>query len=419
MRRLLAPLTDGVTYLRWTCLILGGALAMPYMMVGTLAVGVLGLSEPGRQDLLSPEPVIFACVLPLIALTGLFLPIRALELTAARGLLGVGIDSPPARPGRTWPERRRTAAWFTLHLGIGAVVAGTTLALVPFAVWLALLPLLGDRLGFLGTPFAAGWSGVWGPAAAAVTLALLVYAAAGAGALLSRLAPALLGPSPADRMAALEERARRLATRNRLARELHDSVGHALSVVTVQAGAAGRVLDRDPEAARTALAAIEESARAALEDLDHVLGVLRAEEDDDARSRSPSRNLDDLPELVRSTGAGVEIAGDLAALPALVSREAYRIVQEALTNAMRHGSGAVRLVAAVRGDLLELEVRNALAERPRRAGGRGIAGMRERVTLLGGGLEAGAVDGEWRVRARLPLRSGEEPASPPARRPAG
>ncbi|MEV8639092.1 histidine kinase [Streptosporangium sp. NPDC051023] len=409
MRRILAPLISPVTYLRWTCLILGGALAMPYMMAGSLAAGMLRPFEERSPGLLSADPIVFAGVLPLIAVTGLFLPIRALELTAARGLLDVVIDPVLERPRRTWAERRRTAAWFTLHLGIGAVAAGTTLAMVPFAIWLFLLPLLGDRLGLYGTGPTAGWSSAWAPVASVVTLALLVYVAAGAGALLSRFAPALLGPSPADRLSALEERARRLATRNRLARELHDSVGHALSVVTVQAGAAGRVLDRDPEAVRKALSAIEESARAALEDLDHVLGLLReGEGGENGPLRGPVRTLDDLAELVRSTGATAEISGDLAVLPALVSREAYRIAQEALTNAIRHGSGAARLAAAVREDHLDLEVRNAVTERAGRSGGRGIPGMRERVTLLGGALEAGISGGEWKVTVRLPLRGGEE-----------
>ncbi|GAA4228921.1 signal transduction histidine kinase [Streptosporangium album] len=406
MRHILAPLTSPSTYLRWTCLILGGALAMPYMMVGTVLSGLLRPPETADYTLLSPQPVVFASVLPLIALTGLFLPVRALELTAARGLLGAEIAPSPSRPGRTWAERRRTAAWFTLHLAVGAVMAGTTLALVPFAAWLSLLPLLGDPLAMFGATLKAGWSSVWGPVAAVVALVLLVYAAAGAGALLARLAPALLGPAPADRLAALEERARHLATRNRLARELHDSVGHALNVVIIQAGAAGRVLDRDPQAARAALSAIEESARSALEDLDHVLGVLREEESD---GRAPARTLADLPELIRSTGATTEITGELVTLPALVSREAYRIVQEALTNAIRHGSGPVRLTAAVHDDHLEVRVRNRIRRRAGRTGGRGVTGMRERVTLLGGQLETGPVDSEWQVTARLPLHGGREP----------
>ena len=114
-----------------------------------------------------------------------------------------------------------------------------------------------------------------------------VYAVAGLGALAATMAPVLLGPSPADRIAALEARERRLAERNRLARELHDSVGHALTATTLQAGAARAVFDSDPEFARRALAAIEEVGRTAMDDLDHVLGVLRDAGDTDRPRRSP------------------------------------------------------------------------------------------------------------------------------------
>ncbi|MBG0831773.1 hypothetical protein HS041_29075 [Planomonospora sp. ID67723] len=381
-------------------------------MAGSVVDGLLRLPDPEGYPLLVRDPVVFTAMLPVIALTGLFLPVRGLELTAARGLLGVEVGPVPPGGKRTWAERRRTSAWFTLHLGIGAVVAGATLALIPFVLWLCLLPLFGDPAGMLGVTFEAGWTSAWGPPAGVVTLVLLIHVVAGAGALLERFAPALLGPSPADRLAALQERARRLAARNRLARELHDSVGHALSVVTVQAGAAGRVLGSDPEMARAALTAIEETTRAALEDLDHVLGVLREETDregagdkdgDEDGGRGPVRTLADLPELIRATGAAAEVTGDLGGLPALVSREAYRILQEALTNAIRHGARPVRLVAAVGDDGLSLDVRNPIGERPGPGGGRGLAGMRERVALLGGRIEARAAGGEWLVTVRLPL----------------
>ncbi|GIH97892.1 sensor histidine kinase [Planobispora siamensis] len=453
-------MTSPATYLRWTCLILGGALAMPYVMAGSVIDGLLRMPDPAGYPLLTRDPLIFSAMLPVIALSGLFLPVRGLELTAARGLLGASVDPPPPAGRRTWAERGRTAAWFTLHLTVGAVMAGVTLAVVPFTIWLCVLPLYGDPFGLMGGRFEAGWATAWGPPAAMVTLLLLVHAVSGAGTLLARLAPALLGPSPADRLAVLEERTRRLAERNRLARELHDSVGHALSVVTLQAGAAGKVLERDPQAARAALTAIEESARAALEDLDHVLGVLRAQDDDrrtrdgrrvqavdrrphdrqagDRRPRDghalddrhvydsghthddeharddgehspaglPTRTLADLPGLLRVTGAEAEISGDLDAVPALVSREAYRIAQEALTNAVRHGGRPVRLAAAVREGHLALEVRNPVQGRPRGPGtGRGVAGMRERVALLGGRFEAGTEGGQWQVTVRLPLRA--------------
>ncbi|MEV3982738.1 histidine kinase [Nonomuraea sp. NPDC049758] len=417
---------------RWACLILGGALLMPYMMAGVL---VAGLWRGVSSDLLMPIQVgVFVAVLPVVAVTGLFLPVRALEVNAAQGLLGARVETPPRQARRSWQERRRTAAWFTLHLAVGGVVSGFTLAVAPFTVFTMALPFIGEPMPVLGLTAEPGWPSVLWAAAGVGALALLVAGAAGAGALLAALAPPLLGPTPAERLAAAEDHARTLAERNRLARELHDSVGHALSVVTLQAAAAGRVLDRDPATARTALAAIEQSARAALEDLDHVLGVLREDGRADARAdgradagegrrerrrkgdgedgedgrRAPQATLADLAALVAGSGAEVrQDVGDLSGVPAVVSREAYRILQEALTNAIRHGGGAVRLAAAVQGDDLRLEVSNPGGRdggRRRRGGGRGVDGMRERVRLLRGDLRAGPDEDGWTVSVRLPLR---------------
>ena len=205
---------------------------------------------------------------------------------------------------------------------------------------------------------------------------------------MASLAPTFLGPSPADRVAQLEHQKDQLIERNRLARELHDSVGHALTVTTVQAGAAKRLLDTDPEFARRALTAIEETGRAALEDLDHVLGLLR----DEATARTPQRTLDDLGALLDSTrDAGVEVRAEVGDgvgdVPPVVSREAYRIIQEGLTNALRHaGKVPITLRLTVGSQRLELEMINPIGESaPTRAsGGRGLAGIRERVTILGG-----------------------------------
>ncbi|MFG1695038.1 sensor histidine kinase [Nonomuraea sp. NPDC049309] len=445
---------------RWSCLILGGALLMPYMMAGSL---IAGLVSGQTASLLLPAQLgVFAAVLPVVAVTGLFLPIRGLEVSAAQGLLGARVLTPPRQVRRSWQERRRTAAWFTLHLGVGGVVSGCTLAIVPFTIFTVAVFFTGPPAQPVGLDITPGWNAFLWALAGLALLAGLVALAAGSGALLARLAPVLLGPTPAERLAAAEEHARALAERNRLARELHDSVGHALSVVTLQAAAAGRVLDRGsddaPRTARSALAAIEQSARAALADLDHVLGLLRDDPpgdgppgDDDAarrtpgdasgapgstggdgrraagdagdapagrpdarRARAPQATLDDLGELVATSGAPVEQqVGDLSAVPAVVSREAYRIVQEALTNAIKHGArGPIRLTAAVDGDHLRVEVVNPCDGQRRdgvrnggRTGGRGLAGMRERVRLLRGDLEAGPAENGWRVAARLPLRS--------------
>ncbi|MFI6724100.1 sensor histidine kinase [Streptomyces atratus] len=194
---------------------------------------------------------------------------------------------------------------------------------------------------------------------------------------------------------------------------MHDSIGHTLTATTIQAAVAGEVLSADPVAARAALRSIEESARAALEDLDYVLGVLREQEAETA----PTRTLADLPELLdrlRHAGAVVEpeLSGDLAQVQGTLSRAAYRILQEGLTNALRHGAGGpieVRVAAAQDG--LELSVVNrAGAENSTGPGafptsGHGLPGLAERVRLLHGVIEAGP-DGprHWRLAVRLPVR---------------
>ncbi|MEV0612140.1 histidine kinase [Nonomuraea sp. NPDC050404] len=446
---------------RWACLVLGGALLMPYMMVGVL---ISGLLRGESANLLLPVQVgVFGAVLPVVAVTGLFLPVRGLSVNAAQGLLGARVETPPRQAGRSWQERRRTAAWFTLHLGVGGVVSGCTLAIVPFTVFMLVLPFTGrgtDVLGFLVTP---GWNAAAWAVGGLVLLAALVATAAGTGELLARLAPVLLGPTPAERLAAAEEHARTLAERNRLARELHDSVGHALSVVTLQAAAAGRVLDRDPATARTALTAIENSARTALADLDHVLGVLRDGEprpdpssagirpdDPDSEAhrdthreahrdthreahRGPQATLDDLGELVAASGAQVrQEVGDLSGVPAVVSREAYRILQEALTNAIKHGHGPITLTAAIQDDALRLEVTNRLGATPDGAGdddaggggagsgGAGSGGAGSGGAGVGGAAAGGAVGdgagaragepGVGNARVDLSARDGGAPA---------
>ncbi|MCG5214779.1 histidine kinase [Streptosporangium soli] len=409
MRRLLAPLTSRDTYLRWACLILGGALLMPYMMAGAVVAGILRAVPQDGSLLALMQPLVFVCVLPLVALTGLVLPVRALEITAARGLLGAEIGPLPATARRTWAERRRTAAWFTLHLGLGGMLAAITLAVIPFVIWLVALPFFDGVDAPAAALLPAWWSDVWALPAAVASAFALVQLVAGVGRLLAWSAPRLLGPSAGDRLAAAEERARDLAARNRLARELHDSVGHALSVVTVQAGAANRILDRDPPAVRQALAAIERQARGALEELDHVLGVLREENGAGGPEapRATGRSLADLAELTGPAGADATVRGELDALSPPISREGYRIVQESLTNAIRHGDGPASLSVIVDADHLEISVRNPVTRResPARSGGRGLAGMRERVTLLGGELRAGAEEEHWLVHVRLPLHA--------------
>jgi len=208
-----------------------------------------------------------------------------------------------------------------------------------------------------------------------------------------------------------------LAQRNRLARELHDSVGHALSAVTIQAAAAGRALTRDPEFVAEALRAIEETARHAVGELDTVLGLLREEEP--AVGAAPS--LTELGLLVRQLGlAGVAVEAQtgpgLETLDGELSREAYRIVQEGLTNVLRHaGPVTARLRVELVDGRLEVELTNPIgAGRPSRpGGGRGLRGLTERATALNGEFTAAAVDGGrgWRLSAALPTAVRAEPSA--------
>ena len=218
------------------------------------------------------------------------------------------------------------------------------------------------------------------------------------------------------RTRALEER--RLAEtavqeeRARIARELHDVVAHSVSVVAVQAGAAQAVLGSDPDRAREPLGAIEISARDALVEMRRLLGVLRTAEEEP--SLAPQPGLADLPAVAaRVTAAGLpvelSVEGNPAPLPPGVDLAALRIVQEALTNSLRHARAfRARVTVAHRPDHVELTVADDGGGGPTgRPGGHGIVGMRERVAIYGGELSVGPGDtGGYVVHAVLPRRPG-------------
>ncbi|MBW5420833.1 histidine kinase [Streptomyces sp. BG9H] len=388
---------------------------MPYVFVGSVIMGPL-FGDDQILGTLPAQLAAFAAGLPLAAISALFPLTRPISVAAVRTLCEVPDGSLAEGPARGRVARGRASAWFTLHLGLGGIISGMSLALPPFAGVLITLPFFvvfrDSRIG-LPEVFGEPWMVALSPAIGCVCLVALAACAALAGGLLARWAPDLLGPTPADRLAAAEQRAADLAVRNRLARELHDSVGHALSAVTLQASAARRVLDHDPEFVREALAAIEDTTRRTVGELDAVLGVLR--EADDARSTAPAPTLAaDLDGLLRRTRAGglrVSAAIDMEpeALPPLVSREAYRIVQEALSNALRHGGDgtSVTLRLTLDGPDLAVTAENPLPERSpatRPGGGHGLRGIADRARLLGGTAQAGPADGAWRLDVRLPLK---------------
>jgi signal transduction histidine kinase len=212
------------------------------------------------------------------------------------------------------------------------------------------------------------------------------------------------GQRAATRLAVAQERAR-------IARELHDVVSHHVSVMTIQAGAAGKILDADPELARGALAAIESSGRETMAELRHLLGVLNPGETEDLLRPQPGlAQLDALVGTVRRAGQPVSVRRAAVDLPRGMDLTAYRVVQEALTNALRHAPGACTEVAiAAEGTDLVIEVTNQAAPAGSRpaagtGAGTGLLGLAERLRLYGGTLESGRrVGGGFRVRARLPI----------------
>jgi signal transduction histidine kinase len=221
-----------------------------------------------------------------------------------------------------------------------------------------------------------------------------------------------------------EERARRLELereaearaavaeeRARIARELHDVVGHAVSVMTVQASGVRRLLKPDQEREREALEIVEQTGREALAEMRRLVGVLRRPEEAPALAPQPSlRHLDRLVEQAREAGLPVEvrIEGEPKELPPGVDLTAYRLVQEGLTNAMKHAQATRAEVVVRYGDgrveLLVADDGKGASDGSAESGGHGLVGMRERVSVYGGELEAGPrPDGGYELRARLPL----------------
>jgi signal transduction histidine kinase len=212
----------------------------------------------------------------------------------------------------------------------------------------------------------------------------------------------------------MEQHRQQSEERLRVARDLHDVVGHNISLINVQANMGLDLMDSQPEQARAALSAIKSASKEALEELRTMLTTLR--QDDEVAPRSPSPGIDRLPELVELTRAAglsvdVEITGKASPLPAAVQLAAYRIIQESLTNVARHAGRARVMVRVSYHDAdVHVEIDNdgtARSDGPAAIGtGSGITGMRERATTLGGDLFAGfRPGGGFRVSARLPVGS--------------
>jgi signal transduction histidine kinase len=387
MARFLRPLVRGTTYTR-----------LLHLWVPMLFVSVwlfIDMSKPWVPAVL---------LIPL----GLIPAVRRSEGVQAQFMLapgerGGGDAVFSVAPSVTWRDRWRTVLWLEVRMAFGWVTG-------PLTVWLPMIAVDLARVasGYrpLDDPVVSMLHPHWAYALLVPVPLLALYGGVvGLGELITAIARRLLGPSPTERLAALEERTEQLLERSRIARELHDTIGHALTVAVVQAGAARAA--GDPAFTDRALGAIEDTGRAALEDLDRVLGILR-EAERPASSRPTLSEADRLLESARTSGAKVdaEVTGPVETVPGPVSREGYRILQESLTNVLRHaGSVPVRVRIEVADGTLGLEVRNPLTADISGPGrGSGLRGIRERAALLGGRARTGPDEGDWQVHVELPLR---------------
>jgi signal transduction histidine kinase len=363
----------------------------PRLLDGILAVA---LSVGAGAQLLAQEPGNFARLVPV---TFTCLP---LVLRRRYPIVGHAIQVAAVVASQRQPV---TLSFIAIFIGVYSVGVYSRWR-GPFLVWL----LIGAALLGIAFPDSAPSMPAW---------ALLLVAGFGLW---------LAGNAARDRQQradVLEERAIRLERerelnmriaradeRQRIARELHDVVAHSVSVMVVQAGAARTMLTREPEVSAEALQAVESSGRDALNELRHLLGLLT--ESEAGPALAPQPGLDQLDRLIERVGtAGLDVdlhvEGQPRALSPGLDLTAYRIVQEALTNAVKYAGGAKTHVRVQFEDQqLLLEVLDAGGARldGTNGAGRGLLGMRERVALYAGELEAAAQpEGGFAVRARLPI----------------
>ncbi|MGC4867167.1 sensor histidine kinase [Micromonospora sp. DT53] len=380
---------------RWPEVAAGAALALVLLGFGLLATGLAGDNQPGSTPVDAASRV-------LIAVAALALLVRRRAPVVALAVVTVA-----------------TSTYLLIGYPYGPILVTFLVAVYTVAAWLPVRPAALATGGafvlllahvFFGRGPAPGWTGVL-PASAWVVVPFAV----GVVVRVSREAAAR---TRAEEARSRVEQARRQADEERLriAQEVHDVVGHGLAAISMQAEIALHLLPKRPEQAEVALTAISRTSREALDELRVTLGAVRR-----GAEREPVPGLARLSALRdRLAGAGlaveVSVVGDPRELPAAVDLAAYRVVQEALTNVLRHaGVASAEVTVDYRPDEVTVEVtdRGMGAGRAGTApadeeGGHGLAGMRERVDALGGRLTTGPrAGGGFRVYAGLPV----EPAT--------
>jgi signal transduction histidine kinase len=363
-----------------------------------VSLGAMSHGEWGRDDP-DPDPgdrqldvlgggLALLMALPLVARRLAPLPVLAVVAVATGALYGLGYGFPPLAYAialytvARWPDETRPVVRGGVLVASVVVLLGPSLARYG----------VGPELFFGAAVSAVAW-----------------FVGDRVGQRRERRAAAAERARQAEREA---ERERRLASaeeRTRIARDLHDSAGHAVNVILVQAGAARLLLEQDPARSRAAIETIEDVARDTLVEIDQLVRALREVAPSDGVE--PPAGLAALDTLVdRSRAAGLEIDleidGPERGLPPSVDQAAYRILREALTNAARHGTGRAEVRLEYSPSALGISVANRLRPGAPTAdgGGHGIVGMRKRALLLGGTLDVAATDGVFRVRASLPYR---------------
>ncbi|EMY32539.1 histidine kinase [Arthrobacter crystallopoietes BAB-32] len=406
----------GRIFRHFVFMMIGALLAVPYIATFIWATQLAAVDA-------GLAAFAFALLFALLAVPAALPVTRELERTAVRELLSVELPDLPAESGsgRRW----RGAAWYLIHLLAGSlllftlVVAGPMILAVAFR-WLAgqsqsVAELAAVVVPFVDTTTAVLWT-------LGLSLTVVVFTVL-TGSALPHWADRMLGPSPAELAALDEERARDEARRNELARELHDSVGHALTVTTLQATAAQGLLARNPDAAARAMQAVADTGRTALTELDHVIGLLRS-----SAPAGAAAGLEELPRsLERFAMQGLAVEHDyddegLARLPRDVSVTAHRILQEGLTNALKYAQPK-QARPQLRSDASSLRIRlsNPISNtadtpapapashgitRSTSAGGRGLDGIRERARLTGGSANTVVAAGQWILEVELPVTDG-------------
>jgi signal transduction histidine kinase len=325
-------------------------------------------------------------------------PLAVFALTAAASVALTGLDYPPG------PPLGPTVALFFLGLDPAATRARPQLTAATvvgfFALHITAAGVAQDKFPVVPLLFGAlVWGGAW------VIGDRVRQRHARMAELEERAARAERETERERRLAAAEER-------TRIARDLHDSAGHAINVILVQAGAARLLQEQDPTRTRAALETIEEVARETLGEIDQLVRALREDGSAERGEVEPPPGLaalDTLAEHHRASGfaVSVHVDGARGQLAPGVDRAAYRILQEALTNAARHGDRSAEVEITFGRQALELTVSNPTAHGGTPAHGHGIVGMRERTALHGGSFEASADNGLFRVRARLPYGDGK------------